>query len=401
MTVDTFVMRYTSAATEFESLENAIHFFVQKHARPGEAHPETPSLDALVAEDLPELQQLHTQWRTLPAPQRMPRLEATIAGILQRERQHEPEVRGLRAGVRSSTLLKNTSSITSLKTGHLLAPVEIPHRNIEGEINWVLVDEQSLTVRVIDKDYVDRTGGTFDELLASTLANDPPAPISDWASVEDQIFSPSPPASGSVAAQILHAGESDSLPFDGPAVVFLPTTATAIVVPATDPEAVARAGELTAHFIEPTHHLSLQPLVNTGARWHRLRLTSDHPAYSACSRLAKLDKVAAHDLQREHLARTLPDIHIAASHTAASETTAVTVTSISCGSPTLVPQTDVVAVVRCDGPSVFVAWEHFSEILGSKLEATDHYPTRWRLAVDPTARELAALRRVEISVEPS
>ena len=181
----------------------------------------------------------------------------------------------LRAGVRSTSLLRNTSVRNAQQALAGDPRTQIPRRHVAGEINCVLISEADGSAKILNDEDLLATNETFDELLDSTLSKEPNAPIEDWVSIDDQIFRPLT-NDDSVASRVLRPGSLEKLPFDGKPVLFLPTPTTAIVAPANNPEAIARAAELVPHFTDAEHHLSLRPLIRWTDRWQILFLSLIH-----------------------------------------------------------------------------------------------------------------------------
>lgn len=274
---------------------------------------------------------------------------------------------------------------------------QIPTRPIARDLHWVLLAPTAHGRRLLTKADVASSSETFDQLVERAMEAFSLGLLERWASLDDMVFLPVVDR-GSGACRVLHRRGTQELPFPGSAVVFLPSTSTAIVAPAANRGAVARAAELARFFSDPSQPLSLNPLVGRDGRWRPFTPPKDHPAYDACAHLAILQKHAEITYQGQVLSQILDEeLSVSPAQLVETDTASLTVCPWIDRSPTLLPETDLVAFISSTGTSTFFTpWAAVEVICGELLLRTHHHPVRYLAHDYPSVEQLRELERARL-----
>ena len=265
--------------------------------------------------------------------------------------------------------------------------LEIPREHIARDLYWHLHEG---TPR--------EAGDTFDAVAEAALLKDAvraPATgeISRWAFLDDTIFSPV--FADGDAVQVLLPGGTDSLPFDQEEqyVVFIPTSESVVMVPANEPQAIARAANFVEFFYDERKWLSFEPIIGSDGSWRTFDPPTDHPAHAACKRLGVVDRVALDTAQRRALAWVVdPAVEVSALQVVGSGSSLITICYWTEGIEALLPKADAISFWgSSDDHELLVDWDTATALVGERLLRLDHEPTRWLTMDYPTREELSAL----------
>lgn len=344
------------------------------------------------------LTNFRAQWNQLPEDQRVPWLREALPALLDPPTIPDrlETTRPLRPGLRPRAMLEATR-LANLDAGPASEGTDqralIPCEPFGGDLVTVLLWDTPSMMSVIDQDQLDTWMARFDDLLGVAIDNLEDQPDIGWAAAHKQVYT-SLDEDDYAGARLLVPGYLDKCGLAGELVVLHPNRSRVIATAVDDARGIRIACELALEELDAPAPVSLQPLVGRSGDWRPLVLSPSHPAYEVWQRLTRLNDQMIHNSLRPHLQALLGDDVFVAAHEVGQspEGSYHSVTTWTEGIASLLPRTDLVALVTEQGEAITTPWETVRQGAGRLMEPTEHYPELWRVVDFPSAEELVRLR---------
>lgn len=303
--------------------------------------------------------------------------------------------------------LRDTWMYESLRLQSRLKDLEISEcarRTFAGRLCVALLEDHPDQISPVSPESLQAWGVSFDEALATALAN------LEEASAPRRWTSPFPGVYVSAwqddydTSRLLLADILSGLELSGVPVALVPNRNCLILTGAEDDEAVSHAMALAASEIQASAPLSLLPLRHTPSGWEPWEIGDNHP------HRRNFQQLRLHELRRlygdqKRLLEALQEkeetgIFVASYFALEHKTTGQTLSSCTWtrGIISLLPRTDEISF--CDlslpeGQQVrgTFDWETVEAHCGHLMKQTDDLPPRYRVDQDafPTDEDFAAM----------
>ena len=332
---------------------------------------------------------LRKQWQSIEPAKRSAWMHATML----------PLVRGAADGSEpdafdSSRIFAVIRARMYLETARLMAatdnkpPAEIPHRNLTPDIVGVLMMDSATTMAMVTQRNIIEWGTSFEELWRIGVENIGNLPNSTGMRFVNEKVFVSNEADDYTNARILAPGLLEQLPLQDPKVVLLPHRNSLIVCSATDPQGIEMACRLALEELEQAGQISFRPLIVQDGEFKPLVLDPSHPAQYMVRTLELLDAETNYQTSQKELQHQLGETtYVAGFKTIEQGDGVLWSQTIWTEGEVLLPQADLVIFHEPGEPpkAMQARWSDVIERCGDIMEATGHYPPRWRVAKLPDA----------------
>ena len=383
-----------------EEFDVVVRQLIKKMTPSGSELVETGNDSIMVAGGQTYLGNLRKGWTQQQPGERYTWLRDAVHGIFlsQLQDQSTLDLSMLRPGLRSEWYLNAAALGVAVQQGSGTWEHGVAHRSVGPGLVRVLLWDTPTTMALITDGQIKDWGSDFDQLwdvAVQNLAADPAE--QGWGLANDCCWTP---LSGDdyTAERMFIDGHLDMTGLTGDVVMFHPNRQTLILADPDDAAGIALAAQIAMSRATDANPITLIPYIGRGLSWRPLTLPANHLAADAVNalRLGELSNTYAQ--QKELLTAIYDDDIFVASYTAFQvDERTVTIASWTEGAATLLPRTDLISFVHGldDEPEVVtVDWDHATEIIGARLEPTNHWPERWRVTSFPSPSELDQLRSI-------
>lgn len=204
-------------------------------------------------------------------------------------------------------------------------------------------------------------------------------------------------------ARLALPGLADRLDVRGEPIALIPHRDYLLVTGSQDIDALRDMFEGGRQLWEGPYSLSLWPLVWRNDAWTDWVPPDGHPIANEAALARALHMARSYGAQKQAIDKRHEndrvDVFVATFQ--ASQHTGTQAVETWCGwtsgVPTLLPQTDVVAIKSdVTDESIWVSWEAFCAVVGARLGTTDMYPPRWMISTTMSESDLRHLRAADM-----
>ena len=298
----------------------------------------------------------------------------------------------LRVGLRSGSYLEALRLSSAAKGIEPLLPA---HREFVPDLFEVLFWDTPHALTAVTEDLVEKWGRPLNELLDTARCNLAAVERVGFAALDDKVFQL---VNGDDydSSRLLTAEALDELPVSGDVVAFIPTRNTLMVADPANAEALVMACDLALQ-IDDDPAVFRRPLIRRGGEWSLLELDENHPAHEDWLALVRLEQAESANNVQDLLQTVVGEeifvatVGLRRSGTGLVESYCAWTEDV----PSLLPKTDSIAFPKAnrETPIIEARWDSVMAVAGELMEATDHYPQRWRVERFPSAEQFAQMVR--------
>jgi hypothetical protein len=273
---------------------------------------------------------------------------------------------------------------------------------VGGDLIACLVYDSEQSMMFVNTDSLAKWGVPMEQALADALAN--MRTNLEWSLVEDNGLYRSGVGDTYDGARMLFVDAIRGLPLRGAPVALVPDRETLLIAGSEDLDALGRMAALgRKRFEEADRPVSGRAVTLQAAGW----ATFEAPAAvaPAFGSLGRLYAARYFNEQKEvletHFERAGEDIFVATLQVAQRDDSEEyhTWTTWTRNVVSLLPQADQVALYDNEAKTMAMArWTDLARVMGSRLEATEYLPARWKVSGFPSTSDLAAMGAVPTPV---
>lgn len=195
------------------------------------------------------------------------------------------------------------------------------------------------------------------------------------------------------ATRLLLIDRVTSLQVSGRHVAMVPNRDCLLITGSEDPEGLEILATLAQSQMDQEYPLIGMPLALEDGEWVDWLPPKDNPVYPKFHEMYLRWISGEYAEQKEALKAEPVEEAFVASFSALQEKEGgvVSYSVWSDGVETLLPETDLVFLMRGAGPVATGEWNRVRELAGDWLEPTDHYPARWRTTGFPDEAVIEAI----------
>lgn len=282
------------------------------------------------------------------------------------------------------------------RLGSGLDMTEVPSRPIGDHLVLTLAYDWPESVQSINQGNLDTWGVTFDEAMEAATSNLGEA-TEGYGKFGDLAFYAFASGDSYDATRIVLTDLVSSIEVPGRPVAMVPNRDTLFVVGEDDEDALALLAKLAVDGLAEPYAISAFPLVLDDGEWAGWSPPEGHPARPQFNELRSQATGQHYAEQKEKLdaIHQKEGIDLFTASFAGGQTNdgrLVTYCTWGDGVDALLPETGTIVLMNeAEGMAALGDWARVREVVGHRMEPTEHYPPRWRVRSFPDGAELAAI----------